>query len=71
MTRAIGEKSSLKDEANLGVILGRWAENQFWKLLLGQAEESGAIKVGNFIKGRRPDNLAIFFLFLNPDFPRL
>jgi hypothetical protein len=46
MTGAAGEKSSLKDEANLGMILGHWAENQFRKLLLGQAEESGAIKAG-------------------------
>jgi hypothetical protein len=68
LTGAATKQRSLKDDTVFSVILGSWAVNHLWKLSLGQAEESGALKDGNFIKGIRLGNFAIF-PFFEPKFP--
>jgi hypothetical protein len=63
LTGAATEQRSLKDDTIFGVILGSWVVNHLRKLSLGQTEESGALKDGNFIKGIRLGNFAIFSFF--------
>jgi hypothetical protein len=61
--KAVKAQSSLNDDTTVGFVLGPWALNQFQKVPLSQAEESGDLNVGYRIKGSRPGRGGIFSLF--------
>jgi hypothetical protein len=61
--KAVKAQSSLNDETTAGFVLGPWALNQFRKVPLSHAEESGDLNVEYRIKGSRPGSGGIFSLF--------